>query len=200
MDRRHVKILILACLGLLPAGLGNVRSQEPGGPGPGPRPAKPLGPIGMPHGENLSGGRFGPEPEGYRRLDQVPPEERQTFEHNLQMWRDLPPEERVALRNLARTRARAEIDKAVQDSGLHLDQDQREMFALRYTQERRKLERDLQRQAAAERAHRMPEILAKLKSEFGEASPGPKTEASPAAAAKPEASAAPASPTASVAR
>jgi hypothetical protein len=142
-----------------------------------------------------SGPRFGPEQESYRRLEQLPPDERETFKHNLEMWRSLPPEERVALRNLAHARAHAEIDKAMQDTGLHLDADQKEMFALRYTQERRRLERDLQRQTADERARRMPEILARLKSEFGGApanSAAGKSEGSPAAVAKPEASASPA--------
>ena len=195
--RRHLKILMLVCVGCLPVGLGNLWSQGPGGPFRGPRPSGPPGPMGMPLGEGSPAARFEREQEGYRRMQQLAPEERETFKHNLEMWHNLPPDERVALRNLAHARARVEIDKAIQDSGLHLDPDQREMFALRYTQERRKLERELQRQVNAERAQRMPEILARLKSEFG---PGPSTApagkpaaASPAAEARPEANGSPAS-------
>ncbi len=187
MDRRHLKILMLACLSLAPAGLGIVRSQEPGGPGF--RPRKGPGPMLMPQGENAAQARFRAEQESYRNPEQLQPEERETFNRNLEMWRGLPPEERAALSNMAHARVRAEIDKAVQDSGLHLDADQREMFALRYRQERRKLERDLQRQAAAERSRRMPEILARLRGEFGGAgnSSAGRPEGSPATAAKPEA-------------
>ena len=184
MDRRrHLKVLMLACLAGL-AGLGSLLSQEPGGPRPGKVP----------------GPRFGPEQARFRRLPQVSPEERSTFEENLQIWHNLSPEEQVTIRNVASARVHAEIDKAVQDSGLHLDQDQRELFTLRYRQERRKLERDLQRETAAERARRMPEILARLKTEFGGApangsAAAVRPAASPAAEAKPEATtAAPVSP------
>jgi hypothetical protein len=180
MDRRHLKVLMVACLGLVLPGVQSLRSQEPRGPGPGPRELRPPPPFG--------------EQEAFRRMQQLPAEEQETFKHNLEVWRGLPPDEKAALRTMARTRARAEIDKAIQDSGLHLDPDQREVFALRYTQERRKLERDLQHQAAAERALRMPEILSRLRSEFGgTGGPAPKPAAtSPTTEAKPETSAAPA--------
>jgi hypothetical protein len=193
--RRHFKILICGCLFLVPAGFATLRSQEPRGPVM--RPVQPMIPIPPPPGE---GPAFGREQEAYRRLEQVPADERETFKHNLEEWRNLPPEQRVALRNLAHARARAEIDKAIQDTGLHLDADQREVFGVRYTQERRKLERDLQRQAAAERARRMPEILAKLKSEFGggNSQGGKPAGGSPAAAeAKPESPISPAAGSAS---
>ncbi len=188
MDRRHLKILMLACLGLAPAGLGNVRSQEPGGAGF--RPRRGPGPMVMPQGENVAQARLRAEQEAYRNPEQLQPEDRENFNRNLEAWRVLRPEEQAAISNLAHARVRAEIDKAVQDSGLHLDADQREMFALRYRQERRKLERDLQRQAAAERSRRMPEIIARLRGEFGGApanSQASRPEGSPASSAKPEA-------------
>ncbi len=97
-------------------------------------------------------------------------------------------EERESLRREAGARVHAEVEKAIQESGLHLDPDRREVFALRYTQERRKIERTIQREAAAERARLLPEILARLKVEFGAASsPAP----SPAATTAPTASPAP---------
>ena len=198
MDRRNFKILILGCLCLVLPGVEELRAQEPGvhvqGPvmvgvraqepvaaAPGdakPAAAEAAGDVSL---EGVASG----DKEAFRRLEQLPPEERETFKRNLAVWRNLTPDERTALRNMARVRTHAEVEKAVQDLGLHLNQDEREMFALRYSQERRKLERDLQHKAAMERARRMPEILAKLKSEFsaGPTSPGP----SPAAAeVKPE--------------
>ena len=180
MDGRHLKILTLACVGLVAPGLGSAQSQEPGGPGF--RGGRPLG--------EAPGARMGREQEAYRRLEQLPPEERETFKRNLEVWRGLPPEERQALRNMAHAHAQVEIDKAMQESGLHLDQDQRELFSLRYKQERRKLERDLQNQAAAERARRMPEIMNRLRSEFGGANGSARPTTSSSTQAKPEASAA----------
>jgi hypothetical protein len=119
-----------------------------------------------------------------RHLDQLAPDDRDAFVHNLEIWRSLPMEERESLRKEAGARVHAEVEKALQESGLHLDQDRREVFALRYTQERRKLERNIQRQAAAERARQLPEILARLRVEFGAGavSPAPAYPASPSPA------------------
>jgi hypothetical protein len=191
MDGRHFKILTFACLCLGPVAVSQVWSQEPGGPVF--RPGKAGGPLVMPRGEGGQGGRFAGE-EARRRMEQLPPDERETFKRNLETWRGLPPEERTALRNMAHEHMHAEIDKAVQDSGLRLNEDQRELFSLRYTQERRKLERDLQSQAAAERARRMPEIVARLRHEFGGAGAAPaaaKPSVAGPAEARPEVSAVP---------
>ena len=94
----------------------------------------------------------------------------------------MAPDERQALRNQARERNREEIAAAILDSGLALDADQREVFILRYQQERRKLERDLLERANAERARRLPKILADLKREFAAprpAAPPPKAKPTP---------------------
>ena len=82
------------------------------------------------------------------------------------MWRQLPEEERDALRKRADERARQEIDRAYQETGLNLDHDQREVFDLRYKQERRRLEHDIQEKANAERQRWLVEITARLKQEF----------------------------------
>jgi hypothetical protein len=190
MDGRHLKILTFACLCLVPVAASHVRAQEPGGPVF--RPGKAAGPLMMPRGEGAPV-RFGGE-EARRRMEQLPPEERETFKRNLETWRGLPPDERAALRNIAHEHMHAEIDKAMQDSGLRLNEDQRELFSLRYTQERRKLERDLQSQAATERARRMPEIVARLRREFGGPAAAPaavKPATGGPAEARPEVSAAP---------
>ena len=106
-------------------------------------------------------------------LDRLPPDvDREAFRKNLLRWRDLPLEERDALRGQVDNRGeliKAEIDKTVRDSGLNLNADQREVFALRYMQERRKLERSLRDQMGAERARRLPGIVEQLKKEFSSA-------------------------------
>ncbi len=100
------------------------------------------------------------------RLDQLPPDERAAYQRNLPLWRQLPEEERDALRKRADERARQELDHAYQETGLTLDHDQREVFDLRYKQERRRLEHDLQEKANAERQRWLVEITARLKQEF----------------------------------
>ena len=106
------------------------------------------------------------EQEAKRRVEQLPPEEQEKFKSNLRVWKELSPEEREAVRKEANERIRAEVEKAFQESGLHLDKDQREVFGLRYRQERRKLERDLQEKLEAERARRLPAVIDGLKREF----------------------------------
>jgi hypothetical protein len=111
------------------------------------------------------------------RLARMSPEEREAFKRNLRMWQQIPPEERASLRQLADERNREEISNAIRESGLQLNSDEKEMFALRYLQERRKLEREIQEQAASERARRLPEMLERLRREFG-----PKRTAAPGGA------------------
>ena len=123
------------------------------------------------------------EQEAQRRIEQLPPEEREAFKRNLKVWRDLSPDEREAVRKAADERTRTEIEKAYQESGLHLDKDRREVFGLRYRQERRKLERELQDKLEAERAHRLPGIVEELKREFAE-KPGPPPTVTPSPASK----------------
>ena len=101
-----------------------------------------------------------------RNLPQLTPEEKEAYERNLTFWLALPPEERQAIRGEATERIRVETEKAYESSGLHLNNDQREVFALRYRQERRRLERELQEKARAERERRLPEILERIKREF----------------------------------
>lgn len=109
-------------------------------------------------------------PRGGAILERFSPPEREAFQRNLQLWRDLSPAEREALREHAtqrRERRRRQAERALAESGLYLGEDQRENFALRYAQERRKLERELRQQMRAERARRLPAITTQLRSEFG---------------------------------
>ena len=100
------------------------------------------------------------------RLEQLPPDERAAYQRNLPLWQQMPAEEREELRRQANERVRQETDKAYQESGLNLDPDQREVFDLRYKQERRKVERELQEKINAERARRLAEVSERLKREF----------------------------------
>ncbi|MBV9658879.1 MAG: hypothetical protein JO295_12280 [Verrucomicrobia bacterium] len=109
-------------------------------------------------------------------LERLPPAEREIFQRNLQRWRNLTPEERDALRGQAdarRAQMQTDAQRALQDSGLKLNNDGREMFLLRYSQERRKLERELRQKMDSERATRLPAITEELRREFSNASPSP---------------------------
>ena len=134
-------------------------------------PPVPAGPELPPRGRfrnTLMEGRVPGEGGGTvaERLARMSPEEREAFKRNLHLWQQLPPEQRQAMHQLINERNREEISNALRESGMQLSDDQRELFALRYLQERRKLEREIQEQANAERARRLPEILRQLKSEF----------------------------------
>ena len=134
--------------------------------------------------------------EAQKRIDQLPPEEREAYKRNLRVWGELSPEGREAMRKEADERMRTQVEKAYQESGLHLDKDRREVFGLRYRQERRKLERELQEKLEAERAHRLPGIIDGLKRELADK---PGATAAPALASATPANTTPASrPTPSV--
>ena len=130
-----------------------------------------------------------------RTMPQLTPEEKEAYERNLTLWLALPPDERQALRGEATERIRIETEKAYEISGLHLNDDQREVFALRYRQERRRLERELQEKARAERERRLPEILEHIKHEFpasAAATPRPTPKVSPMPTPTPTAAVTPA--------
>ena len=187
MDRGRHRALLKSTLALgmvtagLFAGAGTTRSQAPAGPVPSvavpppapnasaaPDAARKRAAAEKAMVERRQRDLGVSEQEAQRRIEQLPPEEREAFKRNLRVWRELSPEERENVRKDENERIRAEIDKALQQSGLHLDKDQREVFALRYRQERRKLERELQEKLEAERARRLPGIIDGLKREFAD--------------------------------
>ena len=122
------------------------------------------------------------EQEAQQHIEQLPSEQQAAFRRNLGLWNGLSEADRENIRRMENERKRAEVEKAYQQSGLHLDKDQREVFGLRYRQERRKLERELQEKIEAERARRLPELVDGLKREFTEK---PAVLASPTVVAKP---------------
>lgn len=125
-----------------------------------------------------------PEFENVQRaIDALTPEQRRRFQENFARWVNLSPEDKRVLRDqneLRRKRMRQDIDKAIRDSGLQLDATQRELFAKRYTEERRKLEEQLRREMQEKRQPGLREIVGKLKEEFSQPQP-----AAPAEVASP---------------
>jgi len=110
-------------------------------------------------------------------FDRMTPEEKERFKENFERWKTLPPEERQALmmhEKMRRERMLQEIDEAIKKTALQLDKDRREMFALRYAQERRKIEEQLRREMEEKRRPLLKEMIERLSREFSaQATPSP---------------------------
>jgi len=97
----------------------------------------------------------------------------------------MSPEERELFRDrelFRREKIAQEIQDSLNKTGLKLDSDQRDVFALRYTQERRKIEEALHKEMDHERQIRVNAMLDRLKIEF---TPTPTPSPEPPAAASP---------------
>jgi hypothetical protein len=102
-------------------------------------------------------------------FEQLSPDQQKKFVDNLGQWKALPPEEQELLRDrdlLQRVKIAQEIQEGLNKSGLHLDEDQREVYALRYTQERRKIEEALRKEMDQKRQGMVNDMLGRLKLEF----------------------------------
>jgi hypothetical protein len=117
--------------------------------------------------------------EARRLFEQLPLDQQKKFLDNLNQWKAMSPEEQELLRDrelFRREKIAQEIQEAIDNSGLRLDNDQREVYALRYTQERRKIEEAIREETDAKRQAMVSDMLARLKLEF---SPTPKKPAPP---------------------
>lgn len=119
-----------------------------------------------------------------KRLEQMTPEERQHFQDNWKRWKQMGAGEQKDWQGRAmeeRERVKKVIDDTIQKLGLKLDGDQREVFVLRYRQERRKIEEQLCKEIDAKRESEINDMLQRLKAEFSMPKPTP----APAAAGSP---------------
>jgi hypothetical protein len=120
-----------------------------------------------------------------KRLAQMSPEERQRFEKNWERWKAMDDRERQEWKQRAmeaRQRMKQTVDQAIAGLGLQLTDDQRQVFTLRYFQERRKIEEELCKEMSAKRDQMLADMLQRLKTEFNEPkSASPTPAASPAA-------------------
>jgi hypothetical protein len=130
--------------------------------------------------------RRGGDADDARRLEKLSPEQRERFRENLQRWESMAPEQRKELRNeeqRRRERIDHEIDETLKKAGLELSADQRQVYALRYMQERRKIEETLRREMDAKRRPMLDEMTERLKREMvstaGAASASPAAPPSP---------------------
>ena len=175
------------------------------------QPQQPRGPVGRPppmaapHGPPQMAGPHGPPssqphgppsgqpqrpPSGQSVRDRwlsMPPDARQNFQRNAQLWMQMTPEQRNLMRQRENTRQQImtrDADAAVRDSGLQLNPQQRAQFESRYIQERRKVEQSLRQQIQTERQKEIPALIQQLRKEFQIDEPGKGPVTKPAASPK----------------
>ena len=104
-----------------------------------------------------------------RELQKLSPEQRADLWKAVWTVINLPPEKRQALLGMDEERrklAREEIDHALSDSGLQLDEEKRKHFFHRYFEERRTIEEKLRKESDEKRRQFLGEMRARLKQEF----------------------------------
>src|SRR5215467_1869123 len=157
----------------------------PHGPPPMAAPHGP--PPGQVHGPPSGQPQGGPSGQSVReRWLAMPPDARQNFQRNAQIWNQMTPKQRNLMRQRETMRRQIitrEADAAVRDSGLQLNQQQRAQFESRYIQERRKVEQTLRQQIETERQKEIPALIQQLRKEFQLDEPN-KSPAKPAPSAK----------------
>ena len=131
----------------------------------------PHGPsAGQPHGPPAGQPRVAPSgPSVKERWLAMPPDAKQNFQRNAQLWMQMTPEQRNLMRQRETMRRQAltrDADAAVRDSGLQLNPQDRARFESRYIQERRKVEQTLRQQIETERQKEIPALIQQLRKEF----------------------------------
>jgi hypothetical protein len=117
----------------------------------------------------------------------MPPDARQNFRRNAELWMQMTPEQRNLMRqreNVRRQIITRDADTAVRDSGLQLNPQERARFESRYIQERRIVEQSLRHQIETERQKEIPALIQQLRKEFQIDVPGKSPVAKPAASPK----------------
>ena len=127
--------------------------------------------MAQPHGAVPVGKPHGPPPvQSVRdRWLAMPPEARQNFRRNAELWMQMTPQQRNLMRqreNVRRQMIKGEADTAVRDSGLQLNPQDRARFESRYMQERQRVEQTLRQQIETERQKELPALIQQLKKEF----------------------------------
>ena len=109
-------------------------------------------------------------------LQKLSPEKRADLWKAVWTVINLPPEKRQMLLGMDEERrkfAREEIDRAMSDSGLRLDEEKRQLFVRRYFEERRTIEEKLRKETDEKRRQLLGEMRARLKQEFETAAAKP---------------------------
>ena len=163
------------------------RSGPVGRPPPMAAPHEPSQ-MAAPHGPPSGQPQRPPSGQSVReRWLAMPPDARQNFQRNAQLWMQMTPEQRNLMRqreNMRRQMMTRDADAAVRDSGLQLNPQDRARFESRYIQERRKVEQSLRQQIETERQKEIPALIQQLRKEFQIDEPGKGPVTKPAASPK----------------
>lgn len=171
MARRFHKLAVLA-LASASAATVSVFAQQPApstSPFPSNSPAGSRPVLGEQPKFNKLPKRIDDFEEARRIFEQLTPEQRQRLRDNFERWAKLPPDERDTLRDqeqVRREKIAREMEETIKKTGLNLDPDRRQVFALRYAQERRKIEEQIRKEAEAKRQPMMRDMIERLKNEF----------------------------------
>lgn len=116
----------------------------------------------------------------------MPPDARQNFRRNAELWMQMTPQQRNLMRqreNMRHQMITHEADAAIRESGLQLNPQERARFQSRYSQERQKVEQALRQQVETERQKELPALIQQLKKEFQIDQPAKNPAVKPAASA-----------------
>lgn len=111
-----------------------------------------------------------------RELQKLSPEKRADLWRAVWTVLNLPPEKRQMLLGMDEERrrvAREEIERAISDNGLQLDEERKRAFVRRYFDERHAIEEKLRKESEEKRRQLLGEMRARLKQEFGTAATAP---------------------------
>jgi hypothetical protein len=111
-----------------------------------------------------------------KRLESLPPKERRKAIENFKRWEQMPPERRRELMerfDMRRQRMKHDIDQALAQLGLQLDDARRREFVARYMDERRKIEEQLRKEMEEKRKPLLDNLMQRLKAEFSTVAASP---------------------------
>ena len=124
-------------------------------------------------------------------LDGLTPARRQKFKQDLERWKKLSPEKQAELRKNEQARIKQmlkDVNEAIEENGLKLNSEQRQLFTYKFAQERRTIEETLRKEMDEKRSQAVEKLISDLVAEFGTMPPysGYSTPSSPAATATPK--------------
>jgi hypothetical protein len=203
MAGRFESVTFLAAIGFL-AGISLAQAADPtGGASPSPsiaakvsendasRDMKPEMPP--PPDADLPSDRH-PHDGDPKKMGPPPDRRGGNFEQNKKLWDTLTPEQKALIRasfEERQKRIKDEIDDAIKQTGLKLDDKQRNAFSKRYFEERRKIERKLHQEMDLQRKTMTTTLIGQLKDEFSKSSPTPSPSPAPKASPAPSSTSTP---------
>lgn len=191
MARRFFQVALWAALiqtGIFsPCQAQTPDAQVAASPTASPSPSAPDDGRGERHGRQFR--RENLTPEQQKKYDSLPPDQQQKMLENLGRWQRMSNDEKNAMReadNARHQKMLEEVEAAIKQSGLQLDDKTRDEYVMRYTEERRKIEQQLQKEMEEKRRPLVQALIDRLKTEFeARSSPAASPSASPAATSSP---------------